>query len=283
MTKANKIDIICPLYNASNYIEKLDKSLKKQKNVKINKIRYVLTESSDDTEKVLKKLKIDYKKIKKCCFSHSLVREKETLESKADILVFITQDIEIDDDLFLYKLTKDINDEIVATYARQVSKFNNIEKYTREANYPDKDIIKSKKDTKSLGLKTFFFSDAASSIKTSIFKELNGYDNKNLPINEDMYIAYKIIMNDKKIKYCSDAIVYHSHNFTLKELYDRYKLTGKFLKENSYLDQYGTNSSGASLAKYVLKRIIKEKRFGLLFRFPFDMGARFIGMKVGKR
>ena len=283
MTKSNKIDIICPLYNASNYIEKLDKSLKKQKNVKINKIRYVLTESSDDTEKVLKKLKIDYKKIKKCCFSHSLVREKEALESKADILVFITQDIEINDDMFLYKLTKDINDDVVATYARQVSKFNNIEKYTREANYPDIDIIKSKKDIDSLGLKTFFFSDAASSIKTSVFKELNGYDNKNLPINEDMYIAYKIIMNDKKIKYCSDAIVYHSHNFTLKELYDRYKLTGKFLKENNYLDKYGTNSSGASLAKYVLKRIIKEKRFGLLFRFPFDMGARFIGMKVGKR
>ena len=283
MTKSNKIDIICPLYNASNYIEKLDKSLKKQKNVKINKIRYVLTESSDDTEKVLKKLKIDYKKIKKCCFSHSLVREKEALESKADILVFITQDIEINDDMFLYKLTKDINDDVVATYARQVSKFNNIEKYTREANYPDIDIIKSKKDIDSLGLKTFFFSDAASSIKASVFKELNGYDNKNLPINEDMYIAYKIIMNDKKIKYCSDAIVYHSHNFTLKELYDRYKLTGKFFKENNYLDKYGTNSSGASLAKYVLKRILQEKRFGLLFRFPFDMGARFIGMKVGKR
>ena len=49
------------------------------------------------------------------------------------------------------------------------------------------------------------------------------------------------------------------------------------------MDQYGTNGSGASLAKYVLKRIIEEKRLGLLFRFPFDMGARFIGMKVGKR
>ena len=70
---------------------------------------------------------------------------------------------------------------------------------------------------------------------------------------------------------------------TLKELYSRYKLTGKFFKENSYLDKYGTTGSGANLAKYVLKRIIEEKRFGLLFRFPFDMGARFIGMKVGKR
>ena len=281
--KKNKIDIICPLYNASSYIEKLDKSLKMQKDVNINEIRYILTESSDNTEEILKKNNIKYKKIKKSNFSHSLVREKEGLESNSDILVFITQDIEINDDKWLFNLTKDINDSIVASYSRQISKYNNIEKYTREKNYPEDSFIVSKKDIDKLGLKTFFFSDAASCIKTSVFKELNGYDNKDLPISEDMYIAYKIIMSGKKIKYCSDSVVNHSHNFTLKELYNRYKLTGKFFKENNYLDKYGTNSSGANLAKYVLKRILKEKRIGLLFRFPFDMGARFIGMKVGKR
>lgn len=283
MKKINKIDIICPLYNAESYIENLNKSLLMQKDVKINEIKYILTESSDNTEKILKKNKIKYKKIKKCCFSHSLVREEAGMKSNSDILVFITQDVVIEDDKWLYNLTKDISDDIVASYSRQISKYNNIEKYTREKNYPDKSFVVSKDDIEKLGLKTFFFSDAASSIKTSVFKELKGYDNKNLPISEDMYIAYKIIMNGKKIKYCADSIVYHSHKFTLKQIYDRYKLTGKFFKENNYLDQYGTNSSGASLAKYVLKRILKEKRIGLLFRFPFDMGARFIGMKVGKR
>lgn len=277
------VDIICPLYNASNYIESLHKSLLKQKKVKINKFRYILTESNDDTEEYLKQNKISYKKIKKEEFSHSLVREKEALESNSDIVVFITQDVVIEDEFWLYNLVKDIDDQkIVATYSRQLTKYNNLEKYTRESNYPDKDIIKSKKDIDKLGLKTFFFSDAASAISTKVFKKLNGYDNKNLPISEDMYIAYKIIMNGYKIKYCSDSIVYHSHNFTLKEIYDRYKLTGKFFKENSYLDQYGTTGSGANLAKYILKRILEEKRFALLLRYPFDMAARFIGMKVGK-
>ena len=277
------IDIICPLYNAQNYIPNLHKSLLKQKNVKINKIRYILTESNDGTEDYLKKNKIGYKKINKEEFSHSLVREKEALESNADLLVFITQDVIIEDDKWLYNLTKDINDDIVASYGRQISKYDNIEKYTREKNYPNNSFIVSKDDIERLVLKTFFFSDAASCIKTSIFKKLNGYDNKNLPISEDMYIAYKIIMNGYKIKYCAESVVFHSHNFSIKELYKRYKETGKFFKENSYLDKYGTNNSGASLAKYVLKRIIKEKRIGLFFRFPFDMGARFIGMKVGKR
>lgn len=278
-----KIDIICPLYNAENYILDLDKSIKKQKKVKINNISYILTESYDNSEKILIDNKIEYKKIKREDFSHSLVRENAAMVSESDILVFITQDIVIEDDLWLYHLIKDIEKgKCEAAYSRQVSKFNNIEKYTREKNYPDKSSIVSKKDLKKLGLRTFFFSDASSAIKTSIFKDLNGYDGKNLPISEDMYIAYKLIMNGYRIKYESDSVVYHSHNFKLKELYARYKLTGKFFKENSYLDKYGTNKSGGGLAKYILVRAIKDKNVKVLLRYPFDMAIRFIGMKVGK-
>ena len=49
-----KVDIICPLYNAFDYIDSLHASLLKQKNVNINKFRYVLTECSDNTEMILK-------------------------------------------------------------------------------------------------------------------------------------------------------------------------------------------------------------------------------------
>lgn len=277
------IDIICPLYNAEEYIENLHKSFIMQKKVKINKIRYVLTESKDNTEEYLKNHNIEYKKIKKSEFSHSLVREKEAMESVSDVVAFVTQDVVIDDELWLYNLTKDIGkDNIVAAYSRQVTKYNNIEKYTRESNYPAQSKVVSQDDISKLGLKTFFFSDASSAIDANIFKKLNGYDGKNLPISEDMYIAYKIINNGYKIKYCSESVVYHSHNFTLKEVYDRYKLTGKFFKENSYLDNYGTNKSGSGLAKYILKRAIKDKNIKVLLRFLPDMGARFIGMKVGK-
>ncbi len=227
------VDIICPLFNAECFIENLHKSILKQQKVKINKIHYILTESQDETENVLKKNKLNYKKIEKKNFSHSLVREKAAFESQADIVVFITQDIEIKNDEWLYELIKDINNDIVACFSRQIAKTDNIEKYTREKNYPATSYVVSKEDISTYGLKAFFFSDASSAIKRDVFVNLNGYDQKDLPISEDMYIAYKVIMAGYKIKYCAESVVYHSHNFSLKELYNRYKLTGKFFKENA--------------------------------------------------
>ena len=53
-----KISIICPLYNAENYIEDLYFNIKKQKDVSIADIRFILTESSDNTEDKLKKLEL---------------------------------------------------------------------------------------------------------------------------------------------------------------------------------------------------------------------------------
>lgn len=277
------VDIICPLYNAEKYIKSLNYSLLMQESVKINEIKYILTESTDNSETILKENKCKYIKIKKEDFSHSLTREEAAFNSKADIIVFITQDIVIEDTIWLYNLVKPIiNKEASSAYSRQLPKYNNIEKYIREKNYPENSIIKSKENIKELGLNTFFSSDASSAIKKDVFIKLNGYDKKELPISEDMYFTYKLIMNGYKVKYCADSVIYHSHNFTLKEIYNRYKLTGKFFKENSYLDKYGTNHSGSSLAFYVLKRAIKEKNIKVILRWPFDMAARFLGMKVGK-
>lgn len=277
------VDIICPLYNAEKYIEQLHKSLLMQKNINLGEIRYILTESKDNTEQILEKINAKYKKIKKEEFSHSLSREREAFESKADIIVFITQDVKIIREDWLYNLIKDIQDGIVdASYSRQLCDNNTIEKYTRECNYPDVSRIVSKDDIEKLGLKTFFFSDASSAIKREIFVKLNGYDNKNLCINEDMYIAHKLITNGYKIKYCAESEVIHSHEFTLKQYYDRYKDTGKFFKENSYLNNYKVNQAGGSMALYVLKRAIQDKNLKVLIKYIPNMAARFIGMKIGK-
>ncbi len=279
-----KIEIICPLYNAENYILKLNQSILNQKTNDEVVVSYVLTESKDNTEQILIDEKLNYHKIKKEEFSHSLTREFMAMKSESDIIVFISQDIVIEREDWLENLVKPIREgECSASFSRQLTKYEGIEKYIREKNYPDQSYIRSKDDLEELGMKAFFFSDASSAIKTEVFRSLNGYDHKNLVINEDMYIAFKLISNGHKIKYCADSVVIHSHKFKLKELYDRYYLTGIFMAENSYLDCYGTTKTGGGLAKYVLKRALKEFNVKALFRFVPDMAARWFGMRNGKK
>ena len=137
MSKMNTT-VICPLYNAEKYIIDLDKSIHMQKNVDIKEIKYILTKSSDNTEQLLKSINASYSVISKEEFSHSLVREKAAFSCDSDTVTFVTQDIQIKSDDWLEKLIKPIYEEdIAATYSRQLCENNSIYKYTREQNYPN--------------------------------------------------------------------------------------------------------------------------------------------------
>ena len=206
------LSIICPLYKAEKYIDNLDMSLKRQLKVEIKEIKYIVTECHEDkTIEKLKNINARYKVIKAEDFSHSLTREKAVYEAEGDIIVFITQDIIIKSDMWLYNLTNSIEKGICeAAFSKQICTEKTIERYTRMNNYPDESRIVSKKDIDKLGIMTYFYSDASSAIRKDIFVKLNGYDGKNLLTNEDMYIAYKLINNGYKIKYCADSEIIHS-------------------------------------------------------------------------
>lgn len=278
------ISIICPIYNGEKYIEALYTDIRKQKGVNISEIKFILTDSKDKSEEILEKLNVEYTKISINNFSHSLVREKAAFEAKGDIVVFITQDIKICDTNWLYELVSSIEDgKCDAAFSRQIAYDNHtIEKYTREINYSKESRIVSEKDIEKLGLMTFFFSDASSAILKKTFIKLNGYDGKNLPTNEDMYFAYKLIMNGYKINYAADSIIIHSHEFSLKEVYKRYKDIGTFFAANDYLNEYSANDRGIDVFSYILKRILQDKKIYLFFEVFMNFFCRFIGMKVGK-
>ncbi|WP_238858729.1 glycosyltransferase [Clostridium sp. YIM B02569] len=281
-----KILIICPIYNGEKYITELHKILLSQSldNRQTLEILYILTKSSDKSEDILKELKCNYTVIDPKEFSHSKTREMIAMKTDADIIIFISQDVKMKNDLWLKNLILPIiNKECEASFSRQICENNTIEKYIREKNYPEESRIVSKEDVHKYGLLTFFYSDASSAVDASIYKELKAYDGKKLIINEDMYFAHKLIYAGYRIKYCADSEVYHSHIFTLKQLYNRYFDTGVFFKENTYFLNYRSNESGIVLAKYVLKRAFEERNFKVILNLLPNFGIRFIGKFLGER
>lgn len=281
-----KISIICPLYNAQNYIQTLHKNILDQElqRGQVLEILYVLTKSQDSSEEILKELNCNYYGISKEEFSHSRTREMMSKKATGDIIVFISQDIKIKNNLWLKNLiTPIINGDCEASFSRQICENNSIEKYTREKNYPEESRIVSKDCIDKYGLLTFFYSDASSAVSSKVYRELNAYDGKYIIINEDMYFSYKLIHAGYRIKYCSDSEVYHSHIFTFKQLYNRYFDTGVFFKENSYFSKYDGNESGFSLAKYVFRRALEDKNIKVLISFVPNFSIRFIAKFLGER
>lgn len=281
-----KVSIICPLYNASKYLENLNKNLLKQNKEGIDEVEvlYTLTECKDNTKELLQKNNCNYIEIKPEDFSHSKTRALAASRVQCDILVFISQDVIMKNDRWLINLVRPIiNGEAEAGFSRQICKYNNIEKYTRENNYPEKSRVVSKADIGKYGLFTFFYSDASSSISKRIYDELKAYDDKDLIINEDMYLAHKLIHAGYKIKYCADSEIFHSHDFTLKQLYQRYFDTGVFLHQNPVLNSYGTTESGGKLAKHITIRAIKDKNIKVLFNILPNLASRLIGKKLGEK
>lgn len=281
-----KISIICPVYNGEEYLQELNRHLLNQKidSDQAIEIKYILTKSRDNSEEILKKINASYCVITPEEFSHSRVREEAAINIDTDIIVFISQDVKMKNNVWLKNLIDPIiHNECSASFSRQICKNNGIEKYIREKNYPDDSYIVGRECIPKYQLRTFFYSDASSAVDAQVYKKLRAYDGKDLIINEDMYFAHKIIYSGYKIKYCSDSEVFHSHIFKLKQLYSRYFDTGVFFKSNPYFLQYKGNSNGVELAKYVFKRACEEKNIKVLLRILPDFGARFIGKFLGQR
>lgn len=279
------VTVICPLYKSREYINSLHTSLLMQEDVDLKVVKYILTETGDGVDKIVREMdKVDLTVISIDEFSHSLTRERAAMESNSDILVFITQDIIIKDKKWLSKLCKPIYEgKCEAAFSRQICDNQSIEKYTRVHNYPKESRIVSKDDVERLGIMTFFFSDAASAIKTDVYKKLNGYDGKDLLTNEDMYLAYKLINNGYRIMYNADAEVIHSHDYKFMQLFKRYFDQGAFLSDNAYLTQYGANGSALKLLKVVAVESLKDKNFKAFFNIIPNFAARFLGNQAGKR
>jgi len=276
-----KISIIVPIYNGEKYLEKLVSKIKEQEiNKKIELIALV-TKSKDNSLKKAKKLFDIVLEIEK--FNHAKTRHEGALKSSGGILVFITQDILPYDNNWLKNLIEPLNDNIVASFSRQIAyeEHSDIEKIIREFNYPNKDRICNKEMKEKNGRKNIFYSDASSAIIKEKFFELGGYDFE-VPTNEDVYLANTIVENGYSFLYASQSRIWHSHQLSLKETYKRYKAIGQF--EKSYkneIDFSKTQSEGNKILFYLIKELLKRKNMKELIYLPFDMGARWIGYKNG--
>ena len=281
-----KIDVVCPLYNADGIIDNLIDAIFGQENVDIGRVIFPITESEnfEKTIDVITRKNLTYFTVKKQDFSHSLTREKAIMEyAESPVIIMTSQDVIFEDKNAFYNLASKINDKVIYAYGKQLAKRKDIEYYVRKNNYSEESAVYTKEDLSAKNIRCLFSSDAFSAYNREKFIKLNGYDGKHMMMNEDMYYSKKVLENGYEKAYVSEAKVYHSHKYTLKQLYSRYYATGKWFKEFPEFSEFNVGSSGFSLAKRVLKGALKDFNIKVLFAFLPNMMARYLGMKKGKK
>jgi len=220
-------------------------------------------------------------------FNHANTRNI-AMQYESDFYLFMTQDATAYDKYLIDKLLVPFTDkEIVISYARQTPYENAhiTEKFARNKNYPMESIIKSKADIYNLGIKTFFSSDSCALYRGDYFRENFGFK-KDLNTSEDMEFAARAIFDNKKIAYCADAQVYHSHVYTVSDLYKRYVAIGEFFQQNPWIQE--SIKETLSTERVGFQQVIEEMKYigskqpsALIRSFLFTI-TKYLGYSIGK-
>lgn len=286
----NRVDVIIPTYKPEKSFFKLIEMLSKQ-TVPIEKIILMNTEERYFDQLIYgTKFKEKYKNVEiyhhsKREFDHGNTRNRGVKHSEADVFVMMTQDAIPADEYLIEKLLEPLKEEKVAiSYARQLPRkeAGDIESFVRSFNYPDKELVKSKKDIQTLGVKTYFCSNVCAAYKRDIFQELGGFV-KHTIFNEDMIFAAKAVNAGYSIAYAAKARVYHSHDYTNKQQFKRnFDLGVSQADHPEVFANIPSESEGMKLVKVTTAYFCKEKKKRQLPKFYVNCAFKLLGYKFGK-
>lgn len=278
-----KVSVIVPTKNGGKYLGQLFKTLREQ-TFRPVQILVVDSSSQDNTIKICNAFRVDLIQIEPKTFDHGGTRNLAASRAVGDILVFMTQDTFFKDSRGLGNLLRPLEDpKIAASYGRQMPRedANPIERFARSFNYPSREMIKSNDDLPQLGIKTFFFSNACSAIKKEAFKEVGGFPERTI-MNEDMFLAAKLLQRGYKIAYQSDAVVYHSHNYSLAVQFKRHFDIGVFFNRNRWIrDLARSEKEGVKYFREIVRFLVDNgQRKWVPYAFV-DTTYRFFGYRIG--
>ena len=279
------VSVIIPTLNAGSEIGNLLHAIQAQ-NYSIKELIVIDSSSSDDTVEICRRIKgVQLIEIRRQDFDHGKTRDLALRQSTGQVVVFMTQDALPADNFFLERLIAPLSDEHVAvSTGRQLPKANatKMERMVRTFNYPAESSIRSADDIPRLGIKAYFCSDVCAAYNRRIFLELGGFDYP-IKTNEDMFFAAKAIHAGYQVAYVADAVVYHSHNLTLKQQYMRNYIQGyEIERHRELLGSAKQTDEGKRLVSYVSRELLKRGDFGSFVHFCFDCCARFLGNRNGK-
>jgi len=277
--------IIIPTRNGGNNLARLLDSINNQK-CEIKRRIIIDSESTDNTVEIARKYHWEILQIKKKDFDHGATRQKALdFAADTDIVVFMTQDAVLVDDSSIATLIECFKDDnVCATYGRQIphSHAKPLGAHARLFNYTEKSRDQTFEGISQFGIKTAFISNSFSAYRCFALQEIGGFPT-GVILGEDTYVAAKLILKGYQVFYNSDAKVYHSHDYTLLQEFQRYFDIGVFHSRESWLREKFGNAEGEGI-RFIRSELTYLIKTGNIHLIPSSITRtifKFIGYRLG--
>ncbi|MCI9314272.1 MAG: glycosyltransferase family 2 protein [Lachnospiraceae bacterium] len=286
----DKVDVIIPAYKPDQKFLSLIKRLECQ-SVPVNRIIVMNTEQKYFDRLIYgTSFQKDYhniivKHLAKREFDHGRTRNKGVSHSDADYFIMMTQDAVPADEYLVEKLLGQLQRKDVAVaYGRQLANEDSseAEKYTRNFNYPDQSVVKTKADLERLGIKTFFCSNVCAAYDRKIFDTLGGFVRHTI-FNEDMIYAAKAVEAGYGIAYTAEAKVFHSHDDGYRKQFHRnFDLGVSQAEHPEVFAAYPSESEGIRLVRQTVSHLRKTGHRRQIPHVILQSGCKYAGYVLGK-
>jgi rhamnosyltransferase len=224
--------------------------------------------------------------IPQSAFNHGGTRNRAARATTGDIVVFMTQDALPADDRFIERLTAPLRADLAAaSYARQIPYDDATppEVLTRSWNYPAAGRIRTTGDVAEMGIKAYFFSNVASAVRRERLEAVGGFPD-DVIMNEDMVLCANLLAAGNAVSYCADAVVRHSHNYSIVQQFRRYFDIGAFFASHGHLLPGGAiGGEGMRFAWNQFAMLLRQRHLGWALRSPLENGAKLAALQLGKR
>ena len=248
------VTVVLPTYNAGSRFRECAEVLTKQ-SANITKVLVIDSSSDDETVDIAKDYGFHVEVIPRGEFGHGKTRQYALEKAQTEIVVFMTQDALLKDENAVQKLVEFLirDNDLAAVYGRQLPYPHTgpLGSFARLYNYPDHSFVNTFQDRKKKGIKTAFLSDSFAAYKKSLLLEIGGFP-KHVNFGEDTYAAAKLLMAGYKTGYCAEAMVYHAHDYSLKQDFLRCRQIGQFHKEEAWLLETFGKAEGEGL-RYIMQ------------------------------
>lgn len=275
------IGCIIPTYKAKNHLKHcltplINSPLKPR-------ILVIDSSSNDGTVELAKSLGAETAVIPQSEFNHGTTREMGRKMLGTDIVCMLTQDAYLCDENALEQLVEPIvENRARIAYARQVphKQATFFESFPRHYNYPETSQLRSLEDCLQYGVYTFFCSNSCAAYSNAALDEIGGFE--KVLLGEDTVATAKILRKGHKIAYCAEAVVHHSHNYTLREEFRRSFDTGLARKGFAALIECGSSDAkrGAGYMKAMVAELARAAPWLLPYAFA-HAASKWGGYQIG--